>query len=248
MGGGLMNIIPSMDLYKQKITRLERGVFATRKHYPIDPLTMVKRFESDGATRIHVVDLEATEKGVIAHRDLILEMVKSVKIPIQVGGGIRNFDIARDYLNHGVDTVVLGSLAIQDVGGLKAFIKEYPNRVVVALDIKNEIIMTHGWQVSSDISLWTFLDVLSTFKDLKVMITDIQTDGMLKGPNIRLYDKIKNITLLSVMASGGLTRCKDIQALKAFGVEEAILGKAMYEEILPLKEAISCSQKESSLV
>jgi phosphoribosylformimino-5-aminoimidazole carboxamide ribotide isomerase len=175
-------------------------------------------------------------------------MVKSVKIPIQVGGGIRNFDIARDYLNHGVDTVVLGSLAIQDVGGLKAFIKEFPNRVVVALDIKNEIIMTHGWQVSSDISLWTFLDVLSTFKDLKVMITDIQTDGMLKGPNIRLYDKIKNITLLSVMASGGLTRCKDIQALKAFGVEEAILGKAMYEEILPLKEAISCSQKESSLV
>lgn len=243
-----MNIIPSMDLYHQKITRLEKGIFKTRKHYPVDPLVLIKDFEKAGATRVHIVDLEATEKGGFFHQALILQMVQSVKIPVQVGGGIRTFEDAKRYLDLGVDSVVLGSLAVKDLQGLKSFVLAYPNRVVVALDVKNEIIMTHGWQTSSEISLWDFLEALKDQKALKILITDIQTDGMLQGPNIGLYDKIKNITPIPIIASGGLTTCKNINVLTRLGVEEAVLGKAMYEDILPLKEAIECSQNASSPV
>ena len=243
-----MNIIPSMDLYHQKITRLEKGIFNTRKHYPLDPVALIQSFEKAGAKRVHIVDLEATEKGGAFHQPLILQMAQSVNIPVQVGGGIRTFEDAKKYLNLGIDAVVLGSLAVKDIDGLKSFIQTHPNRVIIALDVKDEIIMTHGWQTSSNLTLWDYIDRLKDLTGFKILITDIQTDGMLQGPNMGLYDKIKNVTSIPVIASGGLTTCKNIQSLTRLGVEEAVLGKAMYEDILPLKEALLCSQNASSRV
>jgi phosphoribosylformimino-5-aminoimidazole carboxamide ribotide isomerase len=193
------------------------------------------------------VDLEATEKGTLVHRDLVIKLAASVAIPVQVGGGIRQVDHVVDYLENGIDKVVLGSLALKDFEALKSLVKRYPKRIVVALDVESERVMTHGWQVSSEQSLWDVIKQMEPLNDVALLITDIQTDGMLSGPNIRLYDKIKNISSHPVIASGGVTTCEDIQRLSAFGVEEAVLGKAMYEGILPLKEAIKCSQKESSL-
>ena len=243
-----MDILPSMDLYNGHITRLEKGKFETRKFYPLDPFTAVKQFETAGAKRIHIVDLEATEKGTLVHRDLIIKLAASVAIPVQVGGGIRQVNQVVDYLENGIDKVVLGSLAMKDFEALKSLVKRYPKRIVVALDVEAEKVMTHGWQVSSEQSLWDVIKQMEPLNDVALLITDIQTDGMLQGPNVSLYEKIKQTTFLPIIASGGLTRCDDIHQLTRLQVEEAVIGKAMYENVLSLKEALKCSQDALSRV
>ena len=237
-----MRVLPSMDLYAHKITRLIQGDFKQSKTYEDDPLSVLKSFQDAGAQMVHIVDLEATHTGQNIHFDFIQKAAKTLDIPLQVGGGIRSFKIAHAYLNAGVERIVLGSLALSDFDILKELTTTYPGRIVVALDVKDHMVMSHGWTASSGRHIKDVIATLSSLDDLRYLITDIATDGMLKGPSIKLYETIKTITNVPIIASGGVTTCEDIKALTALNIEEAVIGKAMYEGKLPLKEALKCSQ------
>lgn len=237
-----MRVLPSMDLYAHKITRLIQGDFTQSKTYEDDPLAVLKSFEDAQAQMVHIVDLEATHTGENVHFDFIKNAAETLSIPLQVGGGIRSFKVAQDYLNAGIARIVLGSLALRDFDTLKELTTTYPGRIVVALDVKDHMVMSHGWTASSGRHIQDVITTLSPLDNLRYLITDIATDGMLNGPNIRLYETIKTITNVPLIASGGVTTCADIKALSALNIEEAVIGKAMYEGKLPLKEALKCSQ------
>lgn len=243
-----MNVLPSMDLYAHKITRLQQGNFDHVTTYAMDPAKTLKSFENAGASLVHMVDLEATHTGKNVHFDFIQTMAQTLTLPIQVGGGIRSLEMAEKYLSAGVKRIVLGSLALSDEKTLKMLVKNYPHQIVVALDVKDQMVMSHGWMAASGHTLESVIERLNPLKSLRYLITDIATDGMLKGPNLDLYRTVKNLTDVPIIASGGITTCEDIQALTDLGVEEAVIGKAMYEDKLPLKEALKCSQDASSRV
>lgn len=237
-----MIVLPSMDLYAHKITRLIQGDFNQSKTYNEDPLNVLKTFQDAGAQMVHIVDLEATHTGQNVHLEFIQKAAETLSIPLQVGGGIRSFKIAQAYLNAGVERIVLGSLALSDFDTLKTLTTQYPGQIVVALDVKDHMVMSHGWTASSGRHIKDVIATLSSLDGLRYLITDIATDGMLKGPNLKLYETIKTITNVPIIASGGVTTCEDIKALTALNIEEAVIGKAMYEGKLPLKEALKCSQ------
>jgi len=243
-----MNVLPSMDLYSHKITRLKQGNFDHVTTYMMDPAKTLKSFETAGASLVHIVDLEATHTGNNVHFDFIQTMAQTLTLPIQVGGGIRSLAMAEKYLAAGVKRIVLGSLAMSDETALDMLVKKYPGQIVVALDVKDQMVMSHGWLSASGHTLEAVIQRLNSLKSLRYLITDIATDGMLKGPNLDLYRRVKNLTNVPIIASGGITTCEDIQALTDLGVEEAVIGKAMYEDKLPLKEAFKCSQDASSRV
>lgn len=235
-----MIIMPSMDLYAGKITRLTQGDFDQSKTYDLDPLDTLKSFQDAGAQMVHIVDLEATHTGTKTHFEFIKKAASHLNIPLQVGGGIRDLKSAQAYLEAGITRIVLGSLALKDYSAIDALNWAYPGRIVIALDVKDDIVMTHGWLSASD---HTITDVIERFKPLnhlRFLITDITTDGMLEGPNVALYQRIKALTDVPLIASGGITTCADIKALAGLNVEEAVIGKAMYEGTLPIEEALKC--------
>lgn len=235
-----MNIMPSMDLYAGKITRLKQGDFNQSKTYDLDPLDTLKRFQDAGAHMVHIVDLEATHTGKKAHFEFIQKAASHLEIPLQVGGGIRDLKTAQAYLNAGITRIVIGSLALKDYTAVDTLNQMYPGRIVIALDVKESNVMTHGWLSASGQTITEVIEQFESLNHLRFLITDIATDGMLKGPNVELYQRIKSMSDVPLIASGGITTCEDIKALAGLNVEEAVIGKAMYEGTLPIEEALKC--------
>lgn len=243
-----MIIMPAIDLYNGQCVRLEQGDFNRLKVYNTDPLGMALWFAKEGATMIHIVDLEAAQTGELKQFDLIRTMAQTLPIPIQVGGGIRTVERAQAYLDAGVDRVVIGTLAIENPEALKALVDQYGGRIVVSLDVKDETVMIKGWQDTSRLNVF---DVAKTFEALGVkdiLVTDIATDGMLTGTNHALYQALQSQTKLNIIASGGVKDLNDVKALVEEKLYAVVIGKAIYEQKLSLKEALACSQKGLSRV
>lgn len=236
-----MTIIPSIDLYNGQVTRLKKGDFNAMTTYLESPEAVLKSFIDAEATLVHIVDLEGAKVGHPVHQESLFQWAKELNIPLQVGGGIRSVVDAKKYLDQGIARVVLGSLVFTDFNATKELINSYPGQIVIALDISGDTVMQDGWQTSSHTSIESVIDRLNDLNDLRLLVTDIATDGMLEGPNVDLYTRLTTLTDHPVIASGGLTTCEDITALKASRVESAIIGRAMHEGKLPLKEAIKCS-------
>lgn len=243
-----MKLYPAMDLYDQQVVRLEQGDFQRVTHYPLDPLQTAQMFAAEGALGLHVIDLEAAQTGHGAHQALILAMAAQLSIPLQVGGGIRSVETARAYLDHGVAKVILGTMVFTQPLEVQRLLKEYPGRIIVALDVLHETVMVHGWQDSSHLSLWTVVRELESIGVTEILVTDIQTDGMLQGPSLALYQTLRSQTKLSIIASGGIRHCEDILQLDRLGIDAAVIGKALYEHHLTFKEVRQCLPDESSLV
>jgi phosphoribosylformimino-5-aminoimidazole carboxamide ribotide isomerase len=243
-----MKLYPAMDLYNQQVVRLEQGDFKRLTVYHDDPLSIAKGLVEDGAAGLHIVDLQAAQTGTLYHQDLILKMAQQLPVPLQVGGGLRSYETAARYLDGGVAKVVLGTLVFQQPDVLKRLVHTYPGRVVVALDVLDETVRVHGWQDASNHTVWQALKDLEDVGVTEVLITDIATDGMLQGPNVTLYQKLQAFTALHVIASGGISGCHDIQQLAQAELYAAVLGKALYEKKLTVKEALACSHVASSPV
>ncbi len=239
-----MIIIPSIDLYNKKVTRLKKGDFNAMTTYLDSPEAVLKSFVDAAATLVHIVDLEGAKVGHPVHQEQLVRWAKEMTIPLQVGGGIRSAIEAKKYLDQGIARVVLGSLVFTDFNAVKELITAYPGQIVIALDVSGDTVMQDGWQTSSHTSIESVIHRLNEFDDVRLLVTDIATDGMLEGPNVELYTRLTTLTDHPVIASGGLTTCQDITSLKASHVESAIIGRAMHEGKLPLKEAIRCSHAE----
>jgi len=236
-----MLIIPAIDIKNGKCVRLTQGKFESEKIYSDNPVDIAKKWQEQGAKMLHIVDLDGAKSGSLANLKVIKKIVNAINIPIQVGGGIRNRKAVEKLLSIGASRVILGTLALEDDNELKNILKDFAPQVVIALDTKNGKLMKQGWLESSDKSSVTTALKLESLGVQRFIYTDIVKDGTLTEPN---YKEIANLTKkipVPVIISGGISNLNSIRQLKSIGVEGIIIGKALYEEKIDLKEAINAS-------
>ena len=236
-----MEIIPAIDLLNGKCVRLNQGNYNEVTKFNSDPVKQAQSWERQGAKRLHLVDLDGAKTGEPINDLSIKEIKKSISIPIQVGGGIRNVDRAKELFDIGIDRIILGTIAIEKPELVKVLSQKYPKRVAVGIDAKQGIVATRGWLKQSEI---TSLELAKKLNDLElaaIISTDISTDGTLKGPNVQALREIAEISTNPVIASGGIGSIADLISLADFeyeGIEAIIVGRALYDGSIDLKEAL----------
>ena len=237
----MMQLIPAIDLMNGKIVRLSRGEAKTAKTYESKfgtPLEAAKRWRDEGAGKLHIIDLDAAF-GIGDNKSVIAEVAKNVKLPIQVGGGIRSFEIAEKLFKTGVTQVILGALAFSDPSAIGKIQKKFgAESVIVALDNKDGQIMVEGWKTATAMTVEDALEKYSALGVHRFLITSIAQDGMLNGPDLHTLSQATVYPNAKIIAAGGIGSIGDLAALKEIGVEGAVIGKALYEGRFTLKEAI----------
>jgi len=233
-----MNVIPSIDLVDGDVVRLIQGDPTKIIVYDSNPIKIANKWVSQGASRLHLVDIDAA-LGRGNNNDLICNIVEVLKIPVQVGGGIRTFTQASNLLETGVDRVIIGTMAFRDELSLDKLLNKFgPDRISIALDHRNSLVMIEGWVGSSGTY---FIKSLKNFlkKGLfHFLITSITTDGMLKGPDVENISIACKINDVKISASGGIRNINDLEKLKKVGADSTVVGRSLYESKLNLSEAI----------
>ena len=232
-----MKIFPAIDLIDKKVVRLSQGDYSKKTFYSDDPLSVARSFIADGATHLHVVDLDGAKAGSPVNFEVIKNL-KSLDMFVEVGGGIRDMQKIEAYQNIGVDRVILGTVAIKNFDFVVEAVKEFKDMIAVGVDAKDEKVATHGWQEVTGVNSFDFCKKLYDAGVTSVIYTDIATDGMLKGTNLPAFKRLSKIKGLKVTASGGISSVEEIKKLKEMGVWGAILGKALYENKLSLADAV----------
>jgi phosphoribosylformimino-5-aminoimidazole carboxamide ribotide isomerase len=243
-----MILFPAIDIKNKQCVRLIQGDFNQMTIYHKAPVEVAKAFESEGATFLHIIDLDGAKQGEQINLEVITAIAKTLSIPIQVGGGIRTIDSAKSLLDVGVSRVIIGSMAIDAFDVLESLVQKYPNQVIVSIDAKQRKVATQGWQHQTSIPVEQLIKKLESIGIDTIVYTDIDKDGMLQGPNIEDYKFLSSITKMNVIASGGVTTLQDIKSLNDIGLYGAIIGKSIYEGKITVKEALSCLQNASSHV
>lgn len=234
-----MLIFPAIDIISGRCVRLTQGDYGKEKKYDITPMQAAHNYKADGADYLHVVDLDAALKGSSENFDVICDLAKNSGLYVQTGGGIRNLGIIERYLENGIKRVILGTGAIKDKAFLETALHTFPGYVAISLDIKDEYIYTNGWTVKTNITIYDFLDSFDTSLLSAAVITDISKDGMMEGSNTSLMEKLNKMYDINFIASGGVCTMNDIKILKDMNMYAAIIGKALYEKTLDLKEVLN---------
>lgn len=229
--------IPAVDIRAGRCVRLVQGDFARETRYGDDPAEMARHWQDQGAARLHVVDLDGARDGVRTNASVIAKLLRSVSVPVQVGGGVRSLETARELLETGADRVIVGTRAAEDTDSLREWIAALgPERVVVGVDARDGSVATHGWQTVTDLSVLDFCGQLAAIGVERVVYTDVGRDGLLGGPNVEITRKLARS--LGVIGSGGVATVEDLRVLAEAGAEGAIIGTALYEGRLNLSEAL----------
>ncbi|MEM1580907.1 MAG: 1-(5-phosphoribosyl)-5-[(5-phosphoribosylamino)methylideneamino]imidazole-4-carboxamide isomerase [Candidatus Bathyarchaeia archaeon] len=238
-------MIPTVDIMSGEVVRLLRGDPKLAKSYMHlgDPVTLAEKWESEGAPLIHIVDLDAA-LGMGENTNIILRIIRSVRVPVQVGGGIRSINLARRLINSGAARIVVGSLGFRDINAFKIILEEVGSeRVVVALDHLDGEIMIRGWRESTNVTLRGAAELFSTIGVKYFLVTSIQRDGAMTGPDIENLSNILDLGV-NIMASGGIRSLGDIAILRDLGVYGVVVGKALYEGCFTLREALKVAQEK----
>jgi phosphoribosylformimino-5-aminoimidazole carboxamide ribotide isomerase len=236
-----VQLIPAIDLMSGKIVRLSRGDPKTTKVYDQfgSPVETAKRWRDEGAGKLHIIDLDAAF-GTGNNHAVISEIAANIALPIQVGGGIRNFETAAKLFKTGISQVILGALAFSDQSAIGKIQKRFgAESVIVALDNKDGKIMVEGWKTATALSINEALEKFTKLGVKTFLITSIAKDGMLSGPDLETLKQACQSRNAKVIAAGGISSINDLIALKRIGVEGAVIGKALYEGRFTLKEAIN---------
>ncbi|MCK5656142.1 MAG: 1-(5-phosphoribosyl)-5-[(5-phosphoribosylamino)methylideneamino]imidazole-4-carboxamide isomerase [Candidatus Aureabacteria bacterium] len=240
-----MVVIPAIDIYQGKVVRLKQGSFNNIKIYGNNPLEYALEWERQGAKRIHIVDLEGAKTGSLKNLDVITSICKALKIPVEVGGGIRDISAIDTLLNSGVQWVIIGTQACASSDFLKQVCSEFGERIIVSIDAKDDKVAVQGWQESSEFTVKDIIEKVENIGVKTVVYTDISRDGMLTGPNL---EKLKNLVsrkTVKVIASGGISCLDDIEKLVSIkDLMGVIVGKALYEKRFDLREAIKLASGE----
>lgn len=243
-----MLVIPAIDLLGGKCVRLRQGSFAMVKEYSENPVEVAMQFIKAGASLLHIVDLDGARAGKPINRQTILDLKQRCRVPLQVGGGIRTYEAATEYLKSGVECVILSTAATEDSNLIKRIIAEFgAKRIIVSVDVAaDNLVMTRGWNTASELTLPVFLERLRSLSCKDIILTDTQKDGLLAGPN---FDLVKEVVTsgFSVIAAGGISSLSDFKGLAECGATGAIVGKALYENKIQLLEAIALSRSVSPL-
>jgi 1-(5-phosphoribosyl)-5-[(5-phosphoribosylamino)methylideneamino] imidazole-4-carboxamide isomerase/N-(5'phosphoribosyl)anthranilate isomerase len=233
-------LLPAVDIRGGKCVRLLQGDFGRETVYDEDPVAVAKRFVSEGAEWLHVVDLDAAFQGVPRNRDVIAELIRAVDIPVQCSGGIRDADAVYAARMAGASRVVLGTAAINDPTFVEDIVSRNGSFIAVGLDVRGETLQARGWTQDGG-PLWPTLRRLIKAGVERFVVTDVARDGMLEGPNLELLGKVVKRTQRPVVASGGVSSLDDLRALVELGVEGCIVGKALYAGRFTLGDALKAA-------
>lgn len=237
-----MKIFPAIDLYSKKAVRLYKGDYSQMTVYNENPVSVAKDFQRQGAKYIHVVDLEGAKNGTTPNIDVVKRIAEETDLFLEIGGGIRDIDTVRKYLENGASRVILGTGAVKDEGLLTKAISLYGEKIAVGADVKDGYIAIKGWVEKSEYSLDSFLEKMESLGVKTVICTDISRDGAMRGTNLELYKRLSQKYSLNIIASGGVSSIDDIISLKEMNVDGAIIGKAYYTGAIDLKEAIEVAK------
>lgn len=239
-----MILFPAIDIKDQKCVRLTQGDFNQSTVYDENPLSVAQTFENEGAKFLHIVDLNGASDDLSSNEEIIKIISKTIKIPIQVGGGIRSLSKVARLLSYGVNRVIVGTMAIEDTELLKTLANKFPGQIIVSIDAKNGFIQTRGWKQATQIKALDLCKQLEAIGIDTIVYTDISKDGMLTGPNFMDYQMLKSNSKLNIIASGGISNLNDLIKLNELGLYGAITGKAIYEKRFTVREAIACLKNE----
>lgn len=233
-----MLILPAIDIYNKKCVRLRQGDYSQKTEYSDSPQNVAQQFRDAGFHFLHIVDLEGAKEKRIVNWSTLEALAKLPNLSIEVGGGIRTTDDVDRLFNIGVKRIIVGSVAVHTPELVQQWIHSYgADRIVVGIDIKNDVVAIHGWQEKSSLHTTPFLQQMKKLGVRIFICTDIARDGMLAGPNTSLYKNLVTMNPESdIIASGGVSGASDIHELATTGVKGIIVGKALYEGKLSLSE------------
>jgi len=235
-----MLIIPAVDIKNGKCVRLSQGKMDTAIVYEEDPVNAALKWQKEGAQYLHIVDLDGAFKGEPVNFVIVKKMISALKIPAEIGGGIRNIETVKKYIDIGIDRVILGTQAALSLNLLNDIVNTYKNKIVVGIDASNGKVAIEGWAKITELLA---IDLARTVTELGVdtiIYTDISKDGMLKGPNFAAIKEFAEKSKANIIASGGISSIEDIKQLgRIKGVTGAIVGKALYTGNINLKEALA---------
>lgn len=232
-----MRIIPAIDIIDGKCVRLSKGDYSTQKTYNEDPLEVAKAYEDHGIEYLHLVDLDGAKSKHIVNHKVLETIATKTNLKIDFGGGLKSDDDLRIAFESGAKQITGGSIAVKDPDTFTSWIEHYgAEKIILGADVKGEYIATDGWLETSDQSLFDFLAHYQTKGIQHTICTDISKDGMLQGPSFDLYQKILSETEVKLIASGGISQFDELPRLAEMGCEGTIIGKAIYENRISLKQ------------
>lgn len=236
-----MEIFPAIDLRNGQAVRLFQGDYDKMTVYSSRPEDVAKQFKEKGARNLHLVDLDGAKDGELVNFDSIKEIVSGLDMFVEVGGGIRDEERIRQYLDLGVGRVILGTIAIKDPEFLEAMVAKYGEKIAVGVDVKDGYVAINGWKEVTDKKGFEFCKYLADIGVKTVIYTDISRDGGLKGTNLEAYKQLAEIDGLDIVASGGISFEEEITSLKE-NTYGAILGKALYDGLLDLEKVLHLAE------
>ncbi|MGI6588327.1 MAG: 1-(5-phosphoribosyl)-5-[(5-phosphoribosylamino)methylideneamino]imidazole-4-carboxamide isomerase [Peptococcia bacterium] len=236
-----MLLIPAIDLRDGRCVRLVQGERSSEIVYSAEPVKMAKQWENKGASYLHVVDLDGAFTGTPQNLEIIQEIVQAIEIPVQLGGGIRSYDVVKKVLGLGVERVILGTAAILSNDLVSQCLEEFGERVAVGIDGRDGMVAIEGWESTVETTVYQLAQKIAALGIKRIVFTDTRRDGTLRGPNLEATKKMAEVSGLKVIASGGVSCLEDLHKLKElepYGVEAVIMGKALYSGAVHLKEAL----------
>ncbi len=243
IGGGstLFRVIPAVDLKDGKVVRLRQGREEDVTVQIENPVEVAEMWVKRGARVLHVIDLDGAFRGRLKHEDIIFEIRKRVGAEIQVGGGIRSIEIAKRLIDAGIDRVIMGTLAVRNVESVRGFAKEYPGKVMIAVDSKRDRVVVEGWRKDTGMNP---LDIAKIYEDLEVSLlyTNVDVEGLVSGIVIEKITELVESTSLPVYVAGGITTREDVRKIKETGAVGVIIGSALYLGKLRLEDVIDLEE------
>ena len=238
-----MEVIPAIDLKGGRCVRLRQGDFVQETVFSDDPLATARSWQEQGAGRLHLVDLDGAAGGEPAHLEVITAIVRSLTIPVQVGGGIRTVAAAEAWLAAGADRVVIGTAAVRNPNMVKKLCQLHGgHRVVAAADARDGKVAVQGWTEASEIDVLDLAGDMAAIGVERLLYTDIARDGMLSGPDLETNTLLARQTTMAVLASGGVSSLEDIRNLAGTGVEGVVVGQALYTGVLDLAQSVTAAR------
>ena len=237
-----MIIFPAIDLYEKKAVRLFKGDYNKMTVYSENPLEVAKGFKQQGAEYIHMVDLEGAKDGTTPNFDVVKAVAQHSGLKVEIGGGIRDEETVKRYIDAGVMRVILGTAAVNDRAFLRQVCAKYADKIAVGADLKDGKVAVKGWLEDSGVSGMDFLSEMQNLGIKTVICTDISRDGAMQGTNRELYRELSEKFTMDIVASGGVSTIDDVVALRKMDLYGAIVGKAIYTGDIDLKKAIEVAK------